>query len=85
MNAPKRSSLAIDADLLARAEAAGLDAGALAARAIRRALDERERGRIREEIRRELEWYNAFVAEHGSFADIMREEFGGEHDEPASV
>ena len=86
MNAPKRASLAIDADLLARAEAAGIDAGFLAARAIRRALDAREKERIREEIRRELEWCNRFVEEHGSFAEMIREHYAEqEADETSAV
>lgn len=85
MNAPKRANLSMDADLLAEAQAAGIDARFLAARAIRRALDEKGREKLREEIRQEIEWCNAFVAKYGSFADMMRAEFGEEDDRPAAV
>jgi post-segregation antitoxin (ccd killing protein) len=85
MNARKQVALPIDAEFLAKAEAAGVDARSLATRAIRRAVDEKDRERIREEIRQEIAWYNAFVAEHGSFADMMREEFGEGDDAAAAV
>lgn len=85
MNAPKPKMLELDAQLLADAEAAGIDAPTIAARAIRRALKERDRERIRREIGQEIEWYNAFVAEHGSFAEIIRAEFGEEDDAPTAV
>ena len=41
-----------------------------------------ERARIQAEIEQELEVYNEFVAEHGSFAEMMRErEAARERDE----
>jgi post-segregation antitoxin (ccd killing protein) len=59
----------VNGDLYAKVKEAGLDIDAVAERALVEALRER----IREEIRPELEAYNRFVAEHGSFAEAIRE------------
>lgn len=60
----------INADLHAKVQAAGLDPAALAERALAEALRER----VREEIRQEIEACNRYIAEHGSFAEMLREE-----------
>lgn len=86
MNAPKHAALQVEADLVAQAEAAGIDAGAIATRAIRRALDVKDRDRIRAEIRQDIAACDAYSAQHGSFAEMMREHYArGEQDDPASV
>jgi len=86
MNAPKHTGLQVEADLIAQAEAAGVDAGAIATRAIRRALDVKDRDRIRAEIRQDISACDTYVAEYGSFAEMMREHYARrEQDGPASV
>ncbi len=71
-------------DLWERARAAGLNLSEVAETAIATAFVAVERARIRTEIEQELEVYNEFVAEHGSFADMMRErEAVRERDEAA--
>ena len=65
VDAPKEAvSLALNADLYAKACAAGLDMAAVAEKALAAALIER----IREEIRQDAAACDRFVAEHGSFA-----------------
>ena len=61
----------VNGDLHAKARAAGLDVGAIA----EQALDAAWREQIQVEIDRDLVAYNAFVEEHGSFADAVREHY----------
>jgi post-segregation antitoxin (ccd killing protein) len=69
----KTVSVTINADLWEKARAAGLNLSEVAETAIAAAFVTVERARIQAEIEQELEIYNEFVAEHGSFADMMRE------------
>jgi post-segregation antitoxin (ccd killing protein) len=86
MNEPKRSVLQLDSQLLADAEAAGIDAQVVAARAIRRALEVRDRERIKAEIAQDIAACDAYVAQHGSFAEMMRRFYAQrEEDGPASI
>ena len=66
-------SVTINADLWEKARAAGLNLSEISEAAIATAFVAVERDRIQAEIEQELEIYNEFVAEHGSFADLMRE------------
>ncbi len=73
MNAPKRTVLRLDAQVVA-------------ARAIRRALNALDREKIKAEIAQDIAACDAFVAQHGSFAEMMREFYAQrEEDGPASV
>ncbi len=65
----KTVSVTINADLQERARAAGLNLSEVTETAIAAAVVARERARIQAEIDQELEVYNEFVAEHGSFAE----------------
>ena len=65
-------SLTLNGDLYTKAKAAGLNVSRIAEEAVARALTEAERAKIREEIRQEMEIYNAFIAEHGSPAELVR-------------
>jgi antitoxin CcdA len=65
-------SLTLNGDLYAKAKASGLNVSRIAEEAVARALTEAERAKIREEIRQEMEIYNAFIAEHGSPAELVR-------------
>ena len=69
----KTVTVTINADLQERALAAGLNLSEVTETAIAAAVVARERARIHAEIDQELEVYNEFIAEHGSFADMMRE------------
>ena len=78
----KTVSVTINADLWDKARAAGLNLSEIAETAIAAAFVAMERARIQAEIEQELEVYNEFVAEHGSFAEMMRErEAARERDE----
>ena len=71
--APRRTvSLTINADLMARAKAEAINVSAIAERALAAELTERVRARLIEELKRGAEAHDAFVAEHGSFADQVR-------------
>ena len=69
----KTVTVTINAGLQERALAAGLNLSEVTETAIAAAVVARERARIHAEIDQELEVYNEFIAEHGSFADMMRE------------
>ena len=64
-------TMQVNGDLYAKVKAAGLDVDAIAERALDAALRER----IREEIKKDLEACDRFVAEHGSFAEMVREHY----------
>jgi antitoxin CcdA len=71
--AKKRTvSVTLNSDLFAKAKAAGLNVSRIAEQALAHALGEAERALIKEEIRQEMEVYNAFIAEHGSPAELAR-------------
>jgi antitoxin CcdA len=71
----KTVSLTLNADLYARAKAAGLNASRVAEDALARALAERATEQARLEIRQDLEACDAYVAEHGSPAELARAHF----------
>ena len=74
-------AVAVSRKLVDIAEAAGLNPGRIAERALRRELSEAlsddsneaaRREQLRREIDAEVAWYNAYVEEHGLFADDWR-------------
>jgi antitoxin CcdA len=69
-------SLTINSDLHAKAKARGINASRVAEEALSRELERIEREAVREEIHREVEAYNDFVEEHGSFAALVRGHYG---------
>lgn len=69
----KTVTVTINADLQERARAAGLNLSEVTETAIAAAVVARERARIQGEIALDLTAYNAFVEEHGSFAEAVRE------------
>jgi antitoxin CcdA len=71
----KTVSLTINGDLWDRARAEGLNLSEIAEAAIREQFVARIRARIQAEIELDLAAYNAFVEEHGSFADAVREHY----------
>jgi post-segregation antitoxin (ccd killing protein) len=77
----ERVTVELDAETLKRAREAGLDLSELLTRAVRRVLpsppksdDERKREADAwyAENKTEVDWYNAFIAEHGLFSDNTR-------------
>jgi antitoxin CcdA len=72
--AKKRTiSVRLNADLYARAKQAGLNVSQVAEDGLAQALLRRLGESVKAEIRQDLEAYNAYVAEHGSPADLLRE------------
>ena len=71
----KTVSLTINGDLCDKARAEGLNLSEIAEGAIREQFVARVGARIQAEIDRDLTAYNAFVEEHGSFADAVREHY----------
>ncbi|HEY0832715.1 MAG TPA: type II toxin-antitoxin system CcdA family antitoxin [Azospirillum sp.] len=82
--AAKRTvSVTLNADLYAKAKEAGLNVSHLTEAALIQELDEKLRQQIRAEIQQDLEVYNAYIAEHGSFAEAMQEFQQGLSDDEA--
>ncbi|MFO1047263.1 MAG: type II toxin-antitoxin system CcdA family antitoxin [Geminicoccaceae bacterium] len=71
----KTVSLTINADLWDKAKAEGLNLSEISEAAIASAFVTGMQTRIQAEIELDLAAYNAFVAEHGSFADAVREHY----------
>lgn len=83
--APSRTvSLTINSDLVAKAKEAGLNLSQISEAAIAGKLIDYWRERIKAEIAEEMKEYEAFIAEHGSFAEAVRE-FLAEQDEDADA
>ena len=68
--------LTINADLHAKAKAHGINASRVAEEALARELERIEREAVREAVRKEIDCYNRFVEEHGSFAALVRDHYG---------
>lgn len=66
----------VDGDLLARAQAAGVDVSRVSEEALVLALDLRQKQVIREEIRQDLEALERYIAEHGDPVAEWNEAFG---------
>ena len=76
LSARKRTvSVTINGDLWDKAKAAGLNLSEVAEAAIRAEFVARARATLQAEIDLDLAAYNAYVAEHGSFADAVREHY----------
>lgn len=74
--APKKTvSLTLNSDLYAKARSAGINASRVAEQALAYEVERVQREKIAAEIHRDIEWLNAFVAEHGSFAEAVREHY----------
>lgn len=68
-------SVTLNGDLYAKAKDAGLNVSQVAETALAAELERKAKEIVRAEIAAEMEAYNAFVAEHGSFADMARDHF----------
>jgi len=65
-------SLTINGDLFAKAKAAGINASQVAEEALAQALNRHMTEIIKAEIRQDLEACNAYIAKHGSPAELAR-------------
>jgi antitoxin CcdA len=74
--APKQTvSLTINSDLFARVKAQGINASRVAEEALARELDRYRREAITADVRADIAAANAYVATHGSYADLAREHY----------
>lgn len=75
-NARKQTvSLTINADLYAKAKRMGINASQIAEEALAGEVERRWRDELREEARRTAEAYEAYAAEHGDFAALVRDHY----------
>jgi post-segregation antitoxin (ccd killing protein) len=75
-------SLTINSDLYAQAKRFGINASQIAEEALAHEVARRNAERLREEARKDLEALDAYEAEHGSFADMVRQHYQSGIDEP---
>jgi post-segregation antitoxin (ccd killing protein) len=68
-------SLTLNADLYAKIKGAGINLSKVAEQALAQALAQRLAEQMRAEIRQDLGALNAFVEQHGSFAEMVREHY----------
>ena len=73
----KTVSLTINSDLNRRVKEAGINASQVAEEALAERLKQVTRAALLEAARADIEDYNAFIEEHGLFADAVREHYEG--------
>lgn len=74
--ARKRSvSVTLNADLYAKAKAAGINLSKVAEGALAKALAQHLMEQARADVRQDLAALSAFVEAHGSFAEMVREHY----------
>jgi post-segregation antitoxin (ccd killing protein) len=73
-------SLTLSESLVEQARAEKVNISAVAEEALARLLVERQRERLREEIARDIQACDAYVAEYGSFAEMARAHYEQEPD-----
>ena len=69
-------SLTVNSDLYAKAKSFGINASQVAEEALIQTLTRRLADQVKTEIRQDLDAYNAYVAEHGSPAELARAHYG---------
>lgn len=73
-------SLTVNSDLYAQAKKLGINASQVAEEALAQELARRTAERLKAEIRQDLEAVNAYMAKHGSFAEMVRQHSHGDED-----
>lgn len=68
-------SLTINSDLYAQARRLGINTSQIAEEALAHEVAARNAQRLREEVRKDLSALDAYEAEHGSFAEMVREHY----------
>jgi antitoxin CcdA len=71
----KTVSLTINSDLNRRVKEAGINASQVAEEALAERLKQVTRTALLEAARADIDAYNAFIEEHGLFADVVREHY----------
>ena len=71
-------SLTINSDLYAQTKTLGINASQVAEDALAQELARRRAELIAAEIKQDLEAANAYAAKHGSFAEMVRDHYGGD-------
>lgn len=69
-------SLTVNSDLYAKAKTLGINASQVAEEALIQTLARRLADHLKADIRQDLDAYNAYVAEHGSPAELARAHYG---------
>ena len=81
VKAPKQTvSLTLNSDLYARAKKLGINASQVAEEALDYIVAKRLAELLKAEIQQDLAAYNAYVAEHGSPAELARAHYSGRDD-----
>jgi antitoxin CcdA len=73
-------SLTINADLFARIKALGINASRVAEEALARELERHRAEQLKRDIKQDVEAMSAYVARHGSFADLARAHYASKRD-----
>ena len=68
-------SLTINSELYAQSRRLGINASQLAEEALAHEVARRNAERLREEVRKDLTALDAYEAEHGSFAEMVRQHY----------
>lgn len=68
-------SVTINSDLYGQSRRLGLNVSHVAEEALAQAVAARRSEQIRAQIRQDLEALDAYIAQHGSFADMVREHY----------
>ena len=74
----KTVSLTINSDLNRRVKEAGINASQVAEEALAERLERVSREKLAKAAGADIEAYNAYIADHGVFADLVREHEEGE-------
>ena len=75
-------SLTINSDLYAQARRFGINTSQIAEAALAHEVARRKAERLKEEVRKDLAALDAYEAEHGSFADMVRQHYHSGTDAP---
>jgi antitoxin CcdA len=75
-------SLTINSDLYAQAKRLGINTSQVAEEALAHEVARRNAERLREEVRKDLQALDTYEAEHGSFADMVRQHYQSRIEEP---
>lgn len=68
-------SLTINSDLYAQARRLGINTSQIAEEALAHEVARRNAERLRDEVRQDLRALDAYEAEHGSFAEMVRQHY----------
>jgi antitoxin CcdA len=71
-------SLTINSDLYAQAKKLGINASQVAEQALIQEVERRRIAQVQVEIEQDLAAMNAYIEQHGSFADMVREHYADE-------